>query len=374
MKRSSPAPAALCLFLGCAPAEPDWSVEVVESTMTRFTYDELPGWSYPVGLYMFGQHLVYERTGDPRHLAYIREWAERLVTADGSVDQTFDTLDSMMTGRVLNLLHAETGDERWRIAAKKIRDRLDTYPRTTDGGFWHSVRQEHQLWADGTFMVNPFLVEYGRQHDDEAYAYDEATHQLVVYADHLQQPDGILKHAYDEKRVQVWAAEDTGLAPESWCRAIGWYGVAMIHVLEIVPDDHPRRAELLQILRDLVAGFAKHQDPESGLWFEVVDRQDREDNWTETSCSSMYTFTIDRAVELGWVDDKYADVAERGYAGVLTRISRDSVGLTTLAGIVVGTNVGDYRYYIDRPRRNDDFHGLGAFLIMNEQLRRTHGD
>jgi unsaturated rhamnogalacturonyl hydrolase len=373
VRRRSALPLALCLlsFVGCG-AETDWSVEVVETTMRRYG-DALPGWSYPVGLYLFGQHLVYQRTGDPRHLEYIREWAERFVDADGEIDRDFDSLDDMMAGRVLNLLHAETGDQRFYRAAKKIRDRLDTYPRTSDGGFWHSVRQEHQLWSDGTFMINPFLVEYGRQFGDEAYAFDEATKQLVVYADHLQQPDGILRHAYDEKRVQEWANLETGVAPESWCRAIGWYGVAAIHILEIVPDDHPRRGQVLRILRDLVAGLAEHQDPATGLWFEVVDRGDRADNWTETSCSSMYTFTISRGVELGWLDEKYAEVAERGYEGVLSRISLAD-GVAVLTDVVVGTNVGDYRYYIDRPRANNDLHGLGAFLIMNEQLRRTRGE
>jgi unsaturated rhamnogalacturonyl hydrolase len=42
---------------------------------------------------------------------------------------------------------------------------------------------------------------------------------------------------------------------------------------------------------------------------------------------------------------------------------------TNLTGISIGTNVGDYAFYIARPRETNDFHGLGAFLIRNEQLR-----
>lgn len=371
-------PRLITACLALAPAacdaaddEPDWSVELVESTMTRVPSQDLHGWSYPIGLYLHGQHLVYQRTGDRRYLTYIREWAERFVGEDGAIDQTFDSLDSMMAGRVLNLLHRETGDPRYRIAATKIRDRLRSYPRTADGGFWHSLRHAHQLWADGVFMVTPFLVEYGRAFDDAASADEEAARQLIVYASHLQQPGGLLRHAYDEARVQPWADSDTGLAPEYWCRAIGWYGMAMIDVLEIIPDDHPRRPELLRILRDLVAGFEEHQDPATGLWFEVVDEGDRPDNWTETSCSAMVTFTISRAAQRGYVDAALAAVAERGYEGVLGRISLGPDGLTSLSTIVVGTSVGDYRYYVDRPRETDGFHGLGAFSIMNEQLRRT---
>ncbi|WP_293270397.1 glycoside hydrolase family 88 protein [Nannocystis sp.] len=371
--RHLPVVSCVCVALaGCTPPE-DWSVEVVESTMARYDARDLPGWQYTLGLYLYAQYLVYQRTQDPRYLKYIRTWTDRFVAEDGTIHDTFDSLDYMMPGRVLNVLHRETGDDRYRIAAKKIRDRLDDYPRTSDGGLWHAVRLDHQLWADGAFMVAPFVAEYGREFDDAEYANEEAAKQLVVYASHLQQPNGLLKHAYDEARVQVWADPDTGLAPEHWCRAVGWFGMAMIHVLEVLPEDHPRRPELLRILADLVAGYADFQDPESGLWFEVVDKGDMPNNWTETSCSSMYTFTISRGIEQGWVDADYQDVADRGYEGVLSRISRDEDGLTRLTEIVVGTNIGDYRYYIDRPRSVNDFHGLGAFLIMNEQLRRTHG-
>jgi len=177
---------------GCAPADegPDWSVELVETTMARYSSAKLYGWSYPIGLYLYGQYLVYQRTGDPRYLKYVRQWAERFVAADGAIDQAFDSLDAMMTGRVLNVLHRETGDERYEIAARKIRARLDSYPRTPDGGFWHAVSKEDQLWADGVFMVTPFLVEFGQEFDDANYANAEAADQLIVYASHLQRPVG----------------------------------------------------------------------------------------------------------------------------------------------------------------------------------------
>lgn len=358
-------------LLATTCSEMDWSTEVVESTMARHTASRIGGWSYPVGLYLYGQYLVYERTKDPRYLKYIRQWAERFIDEKGESAQVYDTLDSMMSGRVLNVLHRETGDERYALAARKIRERLDEYPRTQDGGLWHAADKDHQLWADGVFMVAPFVAEYGREFGDSAYADEEAASQLVIYAKHLQQPDGLLKHAYDESRDQHWAHEETGLAPEYWCRAIGWYGMATIHVLEAIREDHPRRPELVAILGRLVEGYANYQDEESGLWFEVVDKGDRPDNWTETSCSAMYTFTISRAVEQGWVDAEYKEVADRGYRGVLSRLSHDEEGRTVLSGVVVGTNVGDYRYYVDRARADNDFHGLGAFLIMNEQLRRT---
>ncbi|MGW2620052.1 glycoside hydrolase family 88/105 protein [Streptomyces sp. NPDC001500] len=354
-----------------ASAAVDWSTAVVDSTTARLTPSTIGGWSYPVGLYLYGQYLTYRRTHEPRYLAYIKSYADRFVRDDGTIDQKFDSLDSMQAGRLLVILHHETGQDRYRKAAKKIRDRLNTYPRTGDGGFWHAdtASRAHQLWSDGVYMVNPFLVEYGAEFGDRAYADDEAAEQLVVYGSHLQVGNGLLKHAYDESRTASWADPDTGLAPEHWCRAVGWYAMAITEVLDAIPANHPRRARLLGVFRKLAAGLEKYQDPATGRWFQVIDKGGRSGNWTETSCSSMFTYALSRGAQQGYLDPHYAAVARHGYQGVLAKLSVGTDGRTRLADISVGTNVGDYAYYADRDRATNDFHGLGAFLIMNEQMR-----
>ncbi|MFJ6573481.1 glycoside hydrolase family 105 protein [Streptomyces sp. NPDC091292] len=351
----------------------DWSVALVESTMARYTPQSIGGWSYPVGLYLYGQYLTYQRTHDARYLTYIKDYVDRFVDGSGGIGRSFNDLDSMQAGRLLTILHHETGDDRYRIAARTIRDRLDTYPRTSDGGFWHatSASRAHQLWADGVYMVNPFLVEYGKEFGDSAYTNSEAATQLAVYGGNLQVSNGLLRHAYDESRTASWADPDTGRAPEHWCRAIGWYSMAVVNVLDAIPADQPRRPELLSILRKLAAGLERYQDPATGRWFQVVDKGAQPDNWTETSCSSMFTYALSRAAQRGYVDAHYAKVARRGHQGVLAKIAFGPDGRTDLTDISIGTNVGDYAFYVARPRATNDFHGLGAFLIMNEQLRRT---
>jgi unsaturated rhamnogalacturonyl hydrolase len=364
---ATPAPAA--------SAATDWSTAVVDSTMARSSPSQIGGWSYPVGLYLYGQYLVYLRTHNAKYLSYIKSWADRFVDGKGGIDQSFNSLDSMQAGRILILLHHETGDARYKTAAAKIRNRLTTYPRTSDGGFWHATASSraHQLWADGAYMVDPFLVEYGKELGDTTAVDDEAAKQLVVYGSHLQQSTGLLKHAYDESKTASWADKKTGLAPEYWCRAVGWYGMAAVNVLDAIPANHPRRAGLLTILRNLAAGYERYQDPSTGRWFQVVDKGGRSDDWTETSCSSMYSFTLSRAVEQGYIDAHYKAVADHGYEGVLKKISLGGDGRTNLTDVSVGTNVGGYSYYVARDRATNDFHGLGAFLIMNEQFVRTEG-
>lgn len=269
------------------------------------------------------------------------------------------------------ILHHETGEARYRTAARKILDRLATYPRTDDGGFWHAdtASRAHQLWSDGVYMVNPFLVEYGAEFGESGSTDAEAVRQLAVYGGHLQVANGLLRHAYDESKSVSWADPDTGLAPEHWCRAVGWYSMALVNVLDAVPADQPRRPRLLAILRKLAVSLEKYQDPATGRWFQVIDKGGRSDNWTETSCSSMFTYALSRGAERGYLAPRYAAVARRGYQGVLAKLSVGSDGRTELADISVGTNVGDYAYYVARTRAVNDFHGLGAFLIMNEQLR-----
>ncbi|WP_327314982.1 glycoside hydrolase family 88/105 protein [Streptomyces sp. NBC_01235] len=352
-------------------AATDWSVAMVDSTTARFTPSTIGGWSYPVGLYLYGQYLTYRRTHEPRHLAYIQSYVDRFVHSDGTIDQNFNSLDSMQAGRLLVILHHETGQDRYRLAAEKIRDRLDSYPRTSDGGFWHADTDSraHQLWSDGVYMVNPFLVEYGKEFGDSAYANDEAAGQLSVYGRHLQVSNGLLRHAYDESKTVSWADPETGLAPEHWCRAVGWYSMAIVDVLDALPAHHARRPQLVGILRDLAAGLERYQDPATGRWFQVIDKGSRSDNWTETSCSSMFTYALSRGAQQGYIDAHYRSVARRGYEGVLARISLGPDGRTDLTDISVGTNVGAYDFYVARPRETNDLHGLGAFLIMNEQLR-----
>jgi len=85
----------------------------------------------------------------------------------------------------------------------------------------------------------------------------------------------------------------------------------------------------------------------------------------------MFTYTLSKAIERGYIPAEYKDTSRKGYRGVQTQLSTDSDGHAHIANICIGTNVGDLQYYFDRPRHSDDFHGLGAFLLMNEQLRTT---
>ena len=360
----------------------DWSTRVVQSTMKQYPGPrELGGWSYAKSLFLYGQYLVYRRTHDPRYLHYIKDWVDSHVDAQGVVTTTnaqgitsevkFDNLDSMLPGNLLLILYQETGDQRYKIAADRIRKRFDSYPRTRDRGFWHATgkSREWQLWGDGVFMSMPFLIRYGKLFGDSKYADDEASSQLIIYASHLHDPKtGLMFHAYDESGQSVWADRETKHSAEVWCRAMGWFGMTLVETLDLLPRNHPSRPKLLAQLRRLVAAWAKYQDPKSGLWFQVTNKPDDPNNWVETSSSSMYVYVIRQALANGYIPKSYRRIEQTGYSGLLTKISLDENGDTRLVDICEGTNVGDLSYYLARKRLVNDFHGLGAFLIMNESF------
>ena len=357
-----------CGILGTpANAAPfDWSRAVADSTIAAHPPATL-GLGYTDALFLLGLYRVYQRTHEPSYLDYIEAWGAAKVKPDGTTGNPYNDLDSMLAGNVFLLLATETGDPRYAQAAGRIRTRLDTYPRTADGGFIHNTGFTGQLWADGTFMLDPFLARYGAAFGD-AVSSAESAKQVLTYFGHLRHPSGMLYHAYDERRKQSWADPVTGLSPDVWCRAVGWFGAAAVDVLDSLPRTDPNRGALIGVVRYLAAGYRRWQDPATGRWFQLTVKPTAVDNWTETSCSSLYTYTLSRAVQRGYVGKEYLPVIARGYGGVLGKVSLAADGSAQVADISIGTSVGNGRYYLDRPRATNDFHGLGAFLLMNEQL------
>jgi unsaturated rhamnogalacturonyl hydrolase len=143
--------------------------------------------------------------------------------------------------------------------------------------------------------------------------------------------------------------------------------MTLVDTLDVIPHDQPHREKLIQILQELVVGIAYYQDAKTGLWYQILDKPTLEGNWTETSNSSMFTYIMDVAVKRGYIDGKYLAFARKGYDGVMSLVTLGADGMTNITEICIGTNVGDLAWYLARPRLPNDFHGLGAFLLMNEE-------
>ena len=344
----------------------DWSVEMANMIInTRSTH---MNWDYTVGLLLEGVLRVYKRTNDQRYLNFIKEWAQYHIGADGTINMTLNSLDNIMPGFTILHLYRETGIERFKLAADKLRKRFDTYPRTPDGGFWHMTNLEGELWLDGLYMGMPFLATYGKMIGDADYAYSEAIRQFKLHIDYLMDKEtGLLLHAFDYDHSEPWALPPYYRSPYAWGRAIGWVMMGLSEILDIIPEDFPERNVIVDQYKTVLKSLATYQDPTTGLWYQVVDHQDDPGNWLETSCSMMFVYSMSRAIQKGFLDESYKKNVEAGYMGVLTKISEDANKMVYLKDICEGTSVSsDIQYYFGRARNTNDNHGLGTFMIMNE--------
>jgi unsaturated rhamnogalacturonyl hydrolase len=334
------------------------------------------GWEYNTGIVLFGMSKVYEVTHDRRYLDYIRTWVDGYVNEDGVLgwDQSrTHNLDYIQPGMLVLFLYEQTGLPKYRAAAKTIREAFDRIPKNADGGFWHKGIHPNEMWIDGIYMGEPFLVNYGRLFGDETFANDTAVFQAALAAQHCLDPrSGLMYHAWDQDRNAPWADPKTGRSPIVWGRGMGWYVMALVDVLERLPHTHPGYQKLLDLLRRNVAGLARAQDPKSGLWFEIVDQGALKGNWLETSASGMFVYAIHKAVRLKFVEPAYLTVADRAWKGLQATIETDAAGRPVFTGAVQGMDVhGDRAGYLNVKRLKNSTHGLMAAQIAASEMERS---
>jgi rhamnogalacturonyl hydrolase YesR len=363
-----------------APAQPPkyWSVAIADTIMKRNTGaqgDSLTPWSYWKGYTLDGFEMLWQSTGDPRYLNYIKQQIDPHIDRDGNlVGVKLDSLDNAMAGNIVVGLYEHTHDPRYRVAATQIRKMFLTYPRNPDGGFWHNPRLRGEMWVDGVFMGQMFLLRYGDSIGDRENCFDEAVRQITVFARHARKGDsGLYYHAWAAdpdlaltvpQRRPKWADPATGLSPEVWSEGLGWYALVVTEALSRLPAGYPGRAEVLDIYMRLAAGLKRAQDPKTGGWFFVVDKPDRKDNWIDTSGSSMFTYALERGIELGILDRKgYAPFVAAGYRAITHNARINHEGLVDVSSACDGVGVqASYADYVDYPRTVNAKEAVGGFL------------
>jgi unsaturated rhamnogalacturonyl hydrolase len=336
-------------------------------------------WTYEQGVLLTGMEAVWLNTGDGRYFDYIRRVIDRYVADDGTIKtykQADYNIDNVQPGRILLLLYKVTGQAKYRKAADALREQLKNHPRTSEGGFWHKKVYPSQMWLDGLYMGEPFYAEYARTFD-EPEAFDDIARQFALMERNSRDAKtGLLYHGWDESRQQRWADKATGRSPHFWGRAMGWYAMALVDVLEHFPAEHPRRAELLGILGRLAVAVEKYQEPKSGLWYQVLDRGGEKGNYLEASASAMFVYSLAKAVRLGYLPESYLKVARKGWDGIGRRFVEEAAGggvnfkgTVSVAGL--GGNPyrdGSYAYYLSEPVVTNDAKGVGAFLMACAEM------
>ncbi len=364
-----------------------WSARMAATLMAShpdsFCYDKSKParWDYELGLYLKSLEQLWRQTGNGDYFRYIRKQMDLYVQDDGSIRtyrQDLYNIDHVAPGRAALLLWQETGKEKYRIAAQQLREQLARHPRTHEGGFWHKKRYPWQMWLDGLYMGEPFYAEYSLLFG-EPQNFDDIANQFIWMESHARDPQtGLLYHAWDESREQAWANKATGQSPHFWGRAMGWYAMALVDVLDYLPADHPKRGELVSILQRLATAVIKVQDPKSGVWYQVLDKAGEPGNYREASASCMFTYALLKGIRLGYLDTPCLDAGKKAYAGILKEFMvQETDGswhldkVCSVAGL--GGNPyrdGSYQYYISEPVRRDDLKGAGPFILASLEMER----
>ncbi len=325
-------------------------------------------WNYVAGYCLYGFEMLHRSTGDARYFDFAKRYIDSFVDAEGNLDErvALTNLDNMMTGNTIVWMYEVTKDERYRKAAERMRRAFATYPRNSDGGFWHGNKMTGQMWIDGVFMGQMFLTRYGKSIGEREACFDEAVRQITIYAKRgAKGKTGLFYHGFSENQATTrWADPKTGLSCDVWSEGLGWYALILVETLAVLPEGYPGRSELVAIVRDLASGLARTQDSRNGRWYQVVDRGDDPDNWTDTSGSAMFVYMLQRAIELGLLSaEDYAPVVRKGYQGIVARAHVNAEGLVDIYGACDGVGVQvDYAHYIHYPQKVNAKEAVGGFL------------
>lgn len=367
-------------------AQDGYSAKLAKTAMTRWTDtsavspNRLPQkWSYDQGVILKGIEGLWLQTADKKYFDYMQKCMDFFVD-DKGVIRTYKkedyNIDNVLCGRILLTLFKVTGKDKYYKAAATLRDQLNSQPRTKEGGFWHKKIYTNQMWLDGLYMGEPFYAEWSTTFGDTT-SYNDIINQFVWMEKHSRDAKtGLLYHGWDESKEQLWANKITGTSPNFWARAMGWYGNALVDVIEQMPASYKKRDSLVNILKRFAAAVQKVQDAKTGLWYDILDKPTAKGNYLEASASSMFVYALAKGVRLGVLPANYLAVSKKGYDGILkTFIETDANGQTNLKGTVSVSGLGgkpyrdgSYEYYMSEKVIVNDPKGVGAFIQAANEM------
>jgi unsaturated rhamnogalacturonyl hydrolase len=358
-----------------------WSVRMVETTLRRYTLEEAR-WHYEHGLLVMAIQKAAQATGERRYSRFVSNWIDHFVDAEGNI-RTYRVdeynIDQINAGRLFFGALECTGDQRYRKALDLLRGQMRTQPRTKSNGFWHKKIYPYQMWLDGIYMAGPFLAEYAHRFNEPS-TLDDVVHQIRLIEQHtFDEHTGLLYHAWDESRQQRWCDPITGNSKYFWGRAIGWYLMAIVDVLDYLPQGHSQRQDLIAILDRTARALVRVQDEPTGLWFQILDLPDRVGNYHEASASAMFVYAFAKGVREGYLAQELLLSARRGYHGLLQNLIKiDPQGLLSLENVCGGAGLGgepyrdgSFEYYVNEQIISNDPKGVGPFILAALEMENT---
>lgn len=369
-----------------------------------------PKWSYVMGIELESMLDTYLRYGDENIRKYCQEYTDTMINAAGDIRgyKMLDyNLDNIRTGHFVTRMYELYPEAKNLLAMKTMMKQLEKQPRTNDGVYWHKAIYAYQVWLDGIFMGLPYrvltanlLTKQGEMKEKAAQKiYNDAVEQILkTYTRTLDPKTGLNRHAWDETNHTFWADKETGLSQHCWGRAQGWYTMALVELLDALPADYARRDEVKEVLKKDFDAIIKWQDKKTGTWYQVMDSPEREGNYLESTCTSMFAYSMLKAYRKGYVTDiKYRDAGIKAYKGIIKNFIKvhpdKTISLTQCCAVAglgpaatpeveaamkkvnpkgkVKHNArrdGSFEYYLSEPIRDNDAKGIGPFIWASLEM------
>ncbi|KAG8936955.1 hypothetical protein FRC03_000262 [Tulasnella sp. 419] len=330
--------------------------------------------TYEHGIFQRALEMLYNKTGSATYYDYMKHSLDNVIDNSGNLldyNLTFYTLDDIRLGESIIFLHQKTGQSKYKTAADTFRQQIIQQPRTNAGAFWHRSTYPYQQWLDGIYMADNFYAHYTSFYNGKNItAWDDILKQYTLAELNLRVPSGLLKHGYDESKTAVWADDITGACIEVWDRALGWYFMSLVDVLDYFPQSHPGRAVILSYLKRLAPAVKAAAESSSGIWWLVMSQPGRTGNRLESSATSMFVYSFLKAIRKGYITKAtYAPVAKKAYeylvANYLVKETDGTLGwLGTVQVGSLGSN-GTFEYYISVPDNKNDLKGVAPFIYAS---------
>lgn len=337
-------------------------------------------WCYERGIITKSWCDVTEVTGDEKYYLAAKANVDKYIGEDGNI-ATYEmdkyNLDMINFGRTLLRVYAKNPKRKYKLAADTLLKQLSGQPRTKEGGFWHKEIYPHQMWLDGIFMACPFMVEYARMFDAPEWYAEAHKQMMIIGANAYDEKLGLYLHAWDSAHVQKWADPNTGLSPHVWGRAMGWFAMAHADVLTAMPEDCEFYADIKAQFNKIVTGVLAARGDDK-LWHQVLDRPANEENYAESSCSSMFVYTLLRGANLGVIDAACADIARESFDALCDRcVKTEADGYIELHDICKVAGLGgapyrdgSYEYYVNEVICSGDTKGTAPFIMAAAEMLR----
>ncbi|MCS7462120.1 glycoside hydrolase family 88 protein [Paenibacillus doosanensis] len=326
----------------------------------------------------------YEQTGNQAEYRFAKQFIDRLYDENGripEIDPAYYSIDQIRMASALFPLYREENDPKYKFVMDQLYDQLKTYPRTPSGSFWHKENYPNQIWLDGLYMGQPFYAEYTKQFA-ETKDYSDTLNQIANVRKFLyNEANGLYYHAYDESREIFWCDKESGMSPNVWGRAVGWWAMALTDVYELLQGEKADIEPLKALLQETVDGMLPYQHS-GGMWYQVVDKGDASGNYLESSGTLMMAYGILKGVRLGMLPKEYAVYGRRAFDGTVRQYIREENGEVLLGGICKSAGVGrnpdtgivrdgSFEYYVSGEQIADNNgHGVAPLLMAYNEIRR----